>query len=175
MKRRLILLFIFSFILIINIFSQENPLDISQAQKEIDEYGVPTISSVDQMGKKCDDYYDKGLWKEAAVAYELYAKNANWIANLISSGLDPYYSASYDDKKKFPYSELSPLVKFETKANYYKNERNKAILRLGICYFKLADNKTALPYILKALDLIPIDNKEHWKEARDILYQIIQY
>jgi len=156
-------------------FTQENPFDISASQKEIDEYGVPTVSFVEQMGKKCDELYDKGMWKEAASAYELYAKNANWLANLIAAGLDPYYSASYDHKKGFPQSELMQLIKYEKKANYFKYERNKAILRQGICYFKLADNKTALPLIVKALDLIQIDDKEQWTEARNVLYQIVQY
>lgn len=158
-----------------NIFSQASDIDMTKIQSEIDEYGVPTVGSVDQMLINADRLYDNRNWQEAADAYALFAKNANWLANLLSSGLEPYYSASYDDKKNINYSIISPLVQYETKANYYKSQRNKAILRQGVCFYNMNDHKTSLTFILKALDLIGIKDTDQWKEAREILYSIVKY
>lgn len=169
------LLSIFMALIAFSVYGQVGDIDMTKIQAEIDEYGMPTISSVDQMLINADQLYDNKKWKEAADAYELFAKNANWLANLISTGLEPYYSASYDDKKSISYSVISPLIKYETKSNYYKGQRNKAILRQGICYYNLNDHKSSLPYILKALDLIGVKDTDQWKEARDILYAIIKY
>ena len=53
-----------------------------------------------------------------------YSQKSNWLANMIAASLDPYYGASYDERKDYPYSKLSALVPLETMANEYKTKRN---------------------------------------------------
>lgn len=173
MKKTLYLIIIVFGTFFVN--AQVSDIDMTKIQAEIDEYGMPTISSVDEMLVNADKLYDTQNWQDAADAYSLFAKNANWLANLISNGLEPYYSATYDEKKSVSNSVITPLTKYESLSNYYKVQRNKAILRQGICFFNLNDNKASLPYILKALDLIGVEDLDQWKEARDILYAIIKF
>jgi len=91
----------------LNLFSQTtetkneviiDALDISMQKEQIEKYGVPTLSVVEEMKKKADALYDAQSWEQAAVAYEIYAQNVNWLANLLSQCVEPYYSASYDKK-----------------------------------------------------------------------------
>ena len=173
MKKAMCLCFLLFFV--VSVYSQSNEIDISKIQEEIDQYGMPTISSVDLLNTNANMLYEEEKWKEAADAYALFAKNANWLANLISKGLEPYYSASSTDRKNISYSIIGALAKYEKKANYYKNLRNIAILRQGICFYKLNEYKTSLTYILKALDLIDIEELDQWEEARTILYDIVKY
>ena len=112
-------------------------------------------------------------WENAAEALHLYAMNANLLANLIKSGLDPYYGASYDDRKEFPYSKLKPLVKYETNTNAYIRSRNEAFVMEADCYLNMGDLKKAAALYRKALDHINIDNEILWDRARIGLYSII--
>ena len=45
----------------------------------------------------------------------------------------------------------------------------------GLCYYYLNDYETALPLILKALDLIDIKDTTNWKLAMEALYSIVGY
>ena len=135
--------------------------DLSEEQGKVAELGIPTISSVAELKKEADDLYAAKDYKNAATAYAVYAKNANWLANIISGTLEPYYGASYDDRKnwypkKMEYSSLSSA---ESTANGYKSERNRAMLYEGLCYYYENDYETAIPLLLKALDLIEIDDE----------------
>jgi len=161
-----------------SLFSQEatpNPLDFSKEQLLIEENGLPTLKTVDEMGVKANELYLQNNWEEAIAAYELYSKNTNWLANIISTSIEPYYGASYDDRKAVGFKTLNMLIPIEKKSNFYKKERNKAILRMGMCYYKLGNNEKAASYLLKALDLIDIDSTEEWNEAKSTLFSIIGY
>lgn len=155
--------------------AQENVFDLSIAEKEISDYGIPTPESVDKIGIEANKLFEEEKWEDAILAYELYSKNSNWLANLISKAVKPYYDASYDDRKSISSSMINALIKYESKSNYYKAERNKAIFRQGVCYYKLGDYQKSLPLILKTLDLISMDEKEIWAEARSILDSIIKF
>lgn len=152
-----------------------DPLDISKEIEQINKYGTPTISTVDELGKKAEVLYESQSWKEAIVAFEDYAKNANWIANLLSQCVEPYYSASYDDKKRIPYTTIKAFTPFESKSNQYKQSRNRAYVKIGLCYKKLGDTKKATAYLYKGLDLVDMDDVEYWNLAKDALAEIIQF
>ena len=71
-----------------------DPLDISKEVAQIEMYGVPTFEAVNEMKEKAEALYVAESWEEAAAAYEQYAKHANWLANIVSQCVEPYYSAS---------------------------------------------------------------------------------
>ncbi len=154
---------------------QADPLDISVELEKIEKLGVPTLSLVDDMKAKADNLYDNQQWEEAYVAYDEYAKKANLLANIISQFVEPYYSASYDDRKATSLKRLSQLTLYEKKANEYKRERNVAYVKMGLCKKNLGDTKTSAALLLRALDLIDIAQTEYWDKATEALSEIIGY
>ena len=153
----------------------EDPLDISKQMEQIKKYGVPTIATVAEMKTKADALYESQSWKEAALAYEVYAKNVNWLANLLSQCVQPYYSASYDDRKNTSYSTLKPFIPFESKANECKRERNIAYVKIGLCYKNMGDIKNAIAYLHKGLDLLDVKEIVYWTMAKDAMAEILQF
>jgi len=155
--------------------SADDLFDTSDEEEQVSELGIPTPESVADLKEKADSLYDEKSYKDAAQAYANYAKNANWLANLLSQTLEPYYGAAYDDRKSFSPEVLSisTMSGVESLANAYKAERNRAYLYEGLCYKEAGDNDAALPLLLKALDIIEIDQEDYWKEAMDAVLEII--
>lgn len=155
----------------------DSVLDTSEEQEKTAKLGIPTVSSVEELKKAADDLYAAGDYRNAAAAYAVYAEQANWLANIISGGLEPFYGASYDNRKNWSPKVLSysTLTAAERKANEYKGERNRAMLYEGLCYYNLNEYETALPLLLKALDLIEIKDETNWKLGMEALYAIIEY
>lgn len=152
-----------------------DPLDISIQREQIEKYGVPTIKTVDEMKSKADALYDAKSWEQAAAAYDVYASHVNWLANLLSQCVEPYYSASYDDKKATSYSVLKAFTPFEAKANEYKKNRNDAYVKIGLCYKNMGDIKKAVTYLHKGLDLLNVDDIMYWTLAKDAMAEILEF
>jgi hypothetical protein len=140
----------------------------------VSELGVVTMPEVDALEIKAKELFNAGEYKSAIPILIEYSKKANWLANLISATLDPYYRASYDDRKSYSYAKLKPLIPLESLANDYKKKRNIAIAMQGECLLKIGDEKGAVPVLLKALDLIEIDNDVWWERTRNNLLKIIK-
>jgi tetratricopeptide (TPR) repeat protein len=151
----------------------KDAVDLSLQKEQIKKYGVPTVEIVDQMKAKADSLYAAQMWEQAAGAYEVFAQSANWLSNLISQCVEPYYSASYDDRKAVPYNTLKTFIPIETKANDYKRQRDEAYVRIGLCYKNLGDINNAVTYLHKGLDLLSIDNTTYWLLAKDALSEIL--
>lgn len=152
-----------------------DPLDISRELEKIAEYGVPTVQLVKQMKDKADNLYQSQSWSDAIVAYEEYAKKANWLANILSQCVEPYYSASYDDKKNISYMVIKQYIPYETASNNYKGLRNQAYVRIGLCYKHLGNNDKAVAYLYKGLDLVSMDAQNDWSEAVAALSEIVGF
>lgn len=157
----------------------EDAFDTSADTKQVEELGVPTLTSVAELKSEADSLWSQEKYDEAAVAYAIYAKQVNWLANLVSAGLDPFYNASSSDRKDYYPSDTSmrvgALASHERKANEYKEERNRAIMQEGLCYYYLNDYESALPLLLKALDLFSLDEVANWQITMNALYTIIGY
>lgn len=158
--------------------SDIDPFDVSSTAEQAKDLGISTISEVDDLEDSARKLFLSGNCTEAMPVLEEYAKQANWIANLISSGLAPYYGASYDDRENYhdgePYSELQKLVQYEKVSNEYKRKRNIAIAMQGECYAKSGDKERAVSYLVKALELFDIDTVRWWKRTRNNLYDLIE-
>ena len=160
--------------------SSDATFDLSSEQQKIAELGIPTVSSVGELKKNAEELWKAKDYKNAAEAYAIYAKQANWLANIITAGLDPFYGASSSARKSFSISEFNKdskynLINAEKKANEYKRERNRAMLYEGLCYYHLNDYETGLPLLIKALDLIDIEDTVNWKLGMEALYSIVGY
>lgn len=151
-----------------------DPFNLQESSSKVNELGVITKSDVDQLEDDVKELFSAGKCDKAAPKLEEFARKANWLANIIASTLDPYYGASYDDRKEYPYSKLQPLIPLESLANDYKKKRNIAIAMRGECLLKQGDLETAVPVLMKALDLIELDNEAWWKRTRENLLKAIQ-
>jgi len=152
---------------------KKDPFDLSATSKQVKDLGIPTVSEVAALESKANDLYAAGEWKEAAAAFDQFARKANWLANLIVAGLQPYYDASYDARKNIGYAKLQPLIPIESKANLYKEKRNHAMVMRAECLAKLGDNPQAISVLVGALDLIDIDDAVWWERGRKQLYALI--
>ena len=70
---------------------KKDPFDLSVTARQVKELGVPTAAEVAALEAKANELYASEQWKEAAVALDQFARKANWLANLIVAGLEPYY------------------------------------------------------------------------------------
>lgn len=177
MKTRILILMLFGFSLSL-LYAQDkkevsDPFDISIIKKKIDELGVPTVENVKKLKDNAYSLFNSGQWQKAASALNEYSRNANWIANLITSGLEPYYGASYDDRKNADYDILKPLIPLEKMANDYKRQRNEAMVMEAECYLKIGDNSKAVALLNNALDTINLKNDKLWIRARTNLYNLL--
>ena len=153
----------------------DSVFDLSEEQELIEELGIPTVSSVDELLNEATSLWEKKEYEEAADVYASLAQQSNWLANILSSALEPYYSADYEDREEFAPEILNvgELAVYEALSNSYKTTRNQAMLYEGLCYYYLSDYETALPLLIKSLDIIEIDDEENWKLGLQALYSII--
>ncbi|MCQ8884147.1 hypothetical protein NQT63_00380 [Pseudoalteromonas agarivorans] len=151
-----------------------DPFDLSASQSKVEELGVITKPDVDALEAKAKELFNTGNCKAALPVLIDYSKKSNWLANMISATLDPYYGASYDDRKSYSYAKLKPLIPMESMANDYKKKRNIAFAMQGECLVKVGDKKGAIPVLLKALDLIDLENDVWWERTRNNLLSVIE-
>ncbi len=151
--------------------------DVSADAAKVSELGIPTVSSVAELKSKADSLWDAGDYQAAAEAYSIYAKNANWLANLIAAGCEPYYGGTEDEQESFyawnKGGLFDTVAEGEKQSNSYKSERNRAMVYEALCYYKLGDYVTAVPLLTKALDLIEIDEFSYWGLCANALYDIV--
>ena len=173
-KIAIVLGFVMAFVGIVQA-QEKDPLDVSSELERIEKYGVPTVEVVENLKINADSLYNAKDWQNAIEALENHATNANWLANLLSQCVEPYYSASYDDKKNISYFSLKPYIPFENKANALKRERNVSYVKIGICYKNLGNNKKAIAYLYKGLDLLSVEQTEYWIIAKNAIAEIVGF
>ena len=152
----------------------QDPFDMSESSSKVSELGIVTKPQVDALENKAKELFNSGKCSEAIPVLSEYAKKANFLANIISSTLDPFYSASYDDRKSYPLYRIKVLSKYEKIANQYKRKRNIAIAMQGECLIKMGENKQAIPMLMKALKLIDIDSEIWWERTKKNLLDIVE-
>jgi len=161
----------------IGVFGQQNladePFDLSEYEKEIKESGIPTPSEVDTLKEKAFNFFNNGNYEEAEKAFDRWAKSANWLANIIASGLEPFYGASYDDRDNFSYSKVKKISSYESLANDLKRQRNEAMVMRAESFANLNNNEKSVQLYIKSLDLIDINNWDLWIKAANGLYEIV--
>ena len=158
------------------VFAQEDPFDLTAAQEQVEQLGIPAVSKVEALGQQATSLFESEDCEEALGKLEAYARQANFLANIISAGIEPYYDASYDDKKLLGgvYASVLDLAAFEKMSNDYKKKRNQAMVMQGICLKKMGRGKEATSQLMKAIELIDIDSLAVWIQARTALYELVE-
>jgi len=152
---------------------QTDPFDLTNLESKVEELGIVNKAEVDALEIQARNLFNANDCQAAIPVLAEYARKSNWLANMIAASLDPYYGASYDDRKDYPYSKLSKLVPLETMANEYKAKRNIARAMEAECHMRTGNNEKAIPLLLNTLDLLAIDNETWWKRTRENLLSII--
>ncbi len=147
-----------------------DPFDLTGAREKLGKLGIPTQSSVAELESKAKALVAANDCRNAVPALETFARQANTLANLISAGLQPFYGASYDHRRK---TNVGPLVKYESLSNDYKAKRNRAIVLQAECTAKLGQRDQAATLFIHALNLLSVDDTEWWARARTGLYEFI--
>jgi tetratricopeptide (TPR) repeat protein len=150
---------------------QGDPFDLSRSREKIGKFGLPTVTRVADLENKARVLYAANNWREAGIALDRFAREANTLANLISSGLEPYYGASYDDKENI--KGLGALAAYEKLANDYKTKRDRAMVMQAECLILTGQKEEAAALLLRALDTISADDRDWWDRARNKLYALI--
>jgi len=148
-------------------------LDVTQYRTLVDEFGMPTTESVKEIAEAAQSTFDAGDYEAAIPLLEEWAQSANWLANMIVSGLKPFYRASYDDRKEFSYSKVAALVVYETTANSLKRDRNHAMVMIAECHVQTGRLDVAVSMYMKALNLLDVNDWEWWTRAANGLFELI--
>ena len=147
-----------------------DPFDLSSSREKLGKLGIPTQSAVSDLESKAKALVAANDCRNAIPALETCARQANTLANLISAGLQPFYGAGYDDRRK---ANVGPLAKYESLANDYKAKRNRAIVLQAECTAKLGQRDQAATLFINALNLLSVDDTEWWDRTRAGLYGFI--
>lgn len=154
--------------------STTDVLDNSAELKEVEENGIPTEEIVSKLKETADALYAEESYEEAGEAYYETARKANYLANIMSQCIEPYYS-SRSDSKSIPNELIDDLIIFEDKSNELKELRDTCYVYQGICYSKAGDPESALAVLYRALDLITDSETDAWILASQEVMNIIQY
>ena len=151
-----------------------DPFDTSATRQKIEELGIPTPAKVHDLQMAAESLAAQQRWKEGADAYGQLAKVANWLSNVESAALKPYYTAGYDEKKEYPYSAMAPLIAIEKRVNDLRGLRDHAMVQEAKCYVNSGDKERALQLLVGSLSLIDIKNQTDWNQAQSLLFGIIE-
>jgi tetratricopeptide (TPR) repeat protein len=152
----------------------ETPFDLEEYKAQINELGVPTMSSVKAIKDQASAAFEDGQYEAAIPLLQQWARKANWLANIINAGLEPFYNASYDDTKNFPFDRITMLLVYETAANSLKRDRNHAMIMEAECLVALGRPDEAVSLYMKALDLVNVNDWDWWVRAANGLYAIVE-
>lgn len=152
---------------------EDDPFDVRSTTRKIEEFGIPTPAVVAELESHARELVEAGFCEDAIQALDDYAKQANWLSNVIAAGLEPYYDASYDDRKEIGFSKVRPLIKYEEMTNDYRTKRNRAMVMKAECLAATGRREQAVAEFIAALRLIEVDDHEWWRRARHGLYELI--
>ena len=147
-----------------------DPLDLSSSREKLGKLGIATPSVISGLESKAKTLVAANDCRNAIPALETFARQANTLANLITAGLQPFYGASDDDRRR---ASVGELAKYESLANDYKAKRDHAVVLQAECAAKLGQRDQAATLFINALNLLSVDDTEWWDRARAGLYGLI--
>ena len=156
--------------------SEDN--DIIDPDFDLSEFlqlGFLSKESVDAVINEAFALYEEGNYRDAAVALNNAATDANRFANILSKMNRPYYSARSSNRDDLGITTIRALglAEIEGLSNSYKEIRNEARLLEGLCYYHLGNYVKSLPLLLNTLDLIEITQVSLWREANIAILDMI--
>ena len=151
----------------------ETEQQIRSTTEQVERLGVPSPQEVDSLRERAYSLYEADSCSTAVPALQTHAEKANWLANVIDQGLQPFYDASYDDQENVSAGRIRILGNFEDSANELKRERNESYVMVAECEREMGNQNVAMVYYMSALDLIDVENQSLWDRARTGLYETV--
>lgn len=151
----------------------ETEQQIRSTTEQVERLGVPSPEEVDSLRERAYSLYEADSCSTAVEALRNHAEKANWLANVISQGLEPFYDASYDDQENISAGRVRILGNFEDSANELKRERNESYVMVAECEKQMGNQNVAMVYYMSALDLIDVEDQSLWDRARTGLYEAV--
>lgn len=151
----------------------ETEQQIRSTTEQVERLGVPSPQEVDSLRERAYSLYEADSCSTAVPALQTHAEKANWLANVIDQGLQPFYDASYDDQENVSAGRIRILGNFEGSANELKRERNESYVMVAECEREMGNQNVAMVYYMSALDLIDVENRSLWDRARTGLYETV--
>ena len=152
-------------------FPDNDPFDTSSNVEKFDKSGLPTVESVAELESSAKTFFQLKKGQEAADALDIFAKQANTLANIIVATLKPYYDASHEDRSN--YAGTSELAKLESMANDYKRKRNRAMVMRAECLLALGCQADAAGLLMNTLTLIELADAKWWKKVLEDLLKLV--
>lgn len=152
----------------------ETEQQIRSTSEQVERLGVPSPEEVDSLRERAYSLYKADSCSTAVPALQTHAEKANWLANVISKGLQPYYDASYDEQESMSVGRMTELAEYEKSSNELKRQRNRSYVLVAECERKIGNSNLAMVYYMSVLDLIDTDNQDLWDRARSGLYETVK-
>ena len=147
-------------------------LSLDAEKSYVEAYGVPTVGMVEELRIGAEELFAQEEWEKAIPAFIELANKANWLANLLSQCVDPYYHAPYDDRKSASFTVLNKYTPYEKASNNYKKLRDHAFVRVGLCFKNLNKPNDAVMYLYKALDHMSMKASLDWETASSAIAEL---
>jgi hypothetical protein len=162
-------------------YAQEDttsPEDLGKYQALVDSGVFPTAGNVERARLAALSAFDSGQCERALPLIDEWTRMANWHANLITAGLEPFYGALSSERNDWfgrqTAERRSSLVELERSANRYRSQRNLGMVMRAECLAAVDLPLESLATFARALDLIGIDETELWMRAQTGLYELIE-
>jgi hypothetical protein len=79
---------------------------------------------------------------------QTHAVKSNWLANVISKRIQPYYDASYDEQECTSIRRMRELADSEESSNELKRQRNRAYVMVAECDKRVGSSSLEMVYYM---------------------------
>jgi hypothetical protein len=155
-----------------------DPLDLSRFEEMVSKNALVTMSEIKVLEDNANVAYKSGDCEAALPQIKEFYEKANSLSNTIRQGVEPYYSASYDDRETYSLTPIiAELAEAEAASNDLIRKRNMAWVMEADCLIKTGEQDAGIAGLYRALEYISIqdDERDLWKKARMLLWQQIEY
>lgn len=141
----------------------------------IETHGIPSLVKVNQLEKNAEMHFKSKRYAQALQSYSEFVLHANALSLVLTKGMQPYYNASPEDRRGYPYARLKNLLPMEMEAAALQRRRGRGYVMMGHCQRELGRASEAATAYMMGLELIPLADEKLWAEAREGLLSILGY
>ena len=173
LKRVVLLALVLSLIFSASVLAQDESFEFADYEEDLEEYGIPSAQQVEELKDEALSLYEDSNYEEAEEALEYWGDTANHLANIISQGLDPFYSASRSDRDDISASNIRSLADYEDQANNLKRQRNEAYYKRAESLRQIGYEEEAFALYQEVLGMLSVNEWDLWMDATNSLYEMV--
>ncbi len=173
LKKIMLLTLVLTLIFSASVLAQDESFEFADYEEDLEKYGIPNIQQVEELKNEALSLYEDGNYEEAEEALENWGDTANRLANIISQGLDPFYSASRSERDDLSPSNIRALAGYEDQANNLKKQRNEAYYKRAESLRQIGHEEEAFALYQEVLGILSVDEWDLWIDAANSLYEMV--